>query len=80
MSRKLYFTGKNYIVFAIGLGVLVIGFYLMSVGPYNSFWSLTLSPVLVLFSLIVIFPYGIMKNFRNEGSKSQEKRLDNKKL
>ncbi|MDD3044006.1 MAG: hypothetical protein PHF33_00930 [Candidatus Delongbacteria bacterium] len=78
MSRKLYFTGRNYIIFAIGLGVLTLGFYLMSVGPYDSFWSLTLSPLLVLFSLAVVFPYGIMKNFKNEASKSTEKRLDNK--
>jgi len=64
MGRKLYFTKYNYIIFAVGLAVLSLGYYLMSVGPHDSFWSLTLSPVLVLFSLAVIFPYGIMKNFR----------------
>ena len=64
MAKKLYFTKYNYIVFAIGLVILIFGYYLMSIGPHDSFWSLTLSPILILFSLTVIFPYGILKNFR----------------
>ncbi len=62
--RKLYFTKKNYLVFVAGLAILILGFYLMSKGPHDSFWSLTVSPILVVFSLGVVFPYGIMKNFR----------------
>ena len=38
----------------------------MSVGPHDSFWSLTLSPIIVMFGLIVLFPAGIMLNFRKK--------------
>ncbi len=64
MGRKLYFTKYNYIILTVGMVLLALGYYMMSVGPHDSFWSLTLSPVLILFSLAVVFPYGIMKNFK----------------
>jgi glucan phosphoethanolaminetransferase (alkaline phosphatase superfamily) len=76
MSRKLYLTKYNYIIFAVGLGLLVLGFYFMSIGPHDSFWSLTLAPVIIIFSLVIVFPYGIMKNFKKVSEK-KEKKLDN---
>ncbi|HAQ62689.1 TPA: hypothetical protein DCR49_11980 [Candidatus Delongbacteria bacterium] len=64
MSRKLYFTKWNYIIFIAGLILLFTGYYLMTIGPHDSFWSLTLSPVIIMFSLVVVFPLGILKNFK----------------
>jgi hypothetical protein len=64
MNRKLYFTKWNYLIFLIGSVMLTIGYYLMTIGPHDSFWSLTLSPVIIMFSLVVVFPLGILKNFK----------------
>ena len=72
MSRKLYFTKKNYIIFIAGAIGLVLGYFLMSIGPYDSFWSLTLSPIIVMFALIVLFPAGIMLNFRKKNDNSKK--------
>jgi hypothetical protein len=77
-NKKFHFTGKNYFIFGAGLVLLAAGYYMMSIGPHDSFWSLTLAPVLVVFSLAVVFPYGIIKNFRNDSSQIEEKKLDNK--
>ena len=63
-------------IFAIGLGLLILGYCLMSIGPHDSFYSLTLAPVIIVFSLVIIFPYGIMKNFKKV-SENKEKKLDN---
>ncbi|MBN2789682.1 MAG: hypothetical protein JXR69_05795 [Candidatus Delongbacteria bacterium] len=66
MKKKLYFTKKNYFIFIAAALSLVLGYFLMSVGPHDSFWSLTLSPIIVMFGLIVLFPAGIMLNFRKK--------------
>ena len=76
MSRKLYLTKYNYMIFVIGLILLIFGYYFMSIGPHDSFWSLTLAPVLIVFGLVVVFPYGIMKNFKKV-LENKEKKLDN---
>jgi ATP/ADP translocase len=59
-SEKLPFTRQNYILFGIGLVVLLVGFKSMSIGPWNSFWSLTLSPILLILAFCVIFPVAIL--------------------
>ena len=66
MGRKLYFNKKNYIFFIAGTVGLVLGYYLMSIGPHDSFWSLTLSPIIVVLSLTVLFPLGIMWNSKKK--------------
>lgn len=75
MAKKLYLTKYNYLIFSAGLVLLAVGYYLMSIGPHDSFWSLTLSPILVMFSYVVVFPYGIMKNFK-KAPKNKQKKLD----
>jgi hypothetical protein len=75
-DKKFHFTVKNYTVFGIGLAVLAAGYYMMSIGPYDSFWSMTLAPVLVVFSLAVVFPYGILKNYKKTSSENEQKKLD----
>ena len=72
----MYLTKYNYMIFAAGLGLLALGYYFMSIGPHDSFWSLTLAPVIIIFSLVIVFPYGIMKNFKKV-SGNKEKKLDN---
>jgi len=64
MNRKLYFTKWNYLIFAAGFVLLLCGYYMMTIGPYDSFWSLTLSPIIIMFSLVVVFPLGILLNFK----------------
>lgn len=64
MNRKLYFTKWNYLIFLIGSVLLALGYYLMTIGPHDSFWSLTLSPVIIMFSLVIVFPLGILLNFK----------------
>ena len=40
--------------------VIVIGYIFLSIGPWDSFWSLTLAPILLGLGYFVIIPYAIM--------------------
>jgi hypothetical protein len=69
MNRKLYLTIWNYLLFAGGLILLITGYYLMTIGPHDSFWSLTLSPIIIMFSLVIVFPMAILINFKKRNLK-----------
>jgi membrane protein YdbS with pleckstrin-like domain len=59
-----YLTKLNYIFLIIAIIVLVIGFYLMTLGEWDSPVSLTIAPLVVLFGYIVVVPFGIFKRFK----------------
>lgn len=65
-SKITFFGRKNYYILAIGIAVLIIGFILMSIGPVNSFWSLTLSPIVLLIAFLVIIPWSIFYREKEE--------------
>ena len=60
ISAELPFGKQNLQILAVGLLLLVIGYVLMSQPPVNSFMSLTLSPLVLMFSYLVVIPYAIM--------------------
>ena len=50
----LPFTGKNYVLFAIGLFVIVVGYVTLAYG------SITLAPILLVLGYCVIIPIAII--------------------
>jgi len=63
VSRKLPFTIKNYLLFLVGIVTIIIGYFLMSIGPYDSVYSLTISPVVLLAGYIVLLPMSVLMKF-----------------
>lgn len=59
-STALPFKKQNYLLFTLGLLTIVLGYIFLSVGPWNSFWSLTLAPVLLVLGYCVIIPVAIL--------------------
>jgi hypothetical protein len=57
---KFYWTKMNYIFFALGFVVLILGYFLLSTDPWDGFTSLSLSPVVLLIAYIIIFPLSIL--------------------
>jgi len=57
--QKLSFGKRNFYILSIGIVVIFIGFILMSIGPVDSFWSRTLSPIVLLIAYLGIIPYSI---------------------
>ncbi len=54
---------KNYVLFAIGVFVIIVGYLIMYLGEVDSFQSLTLSPILLLIGYLIIIPYALL--YRN---------------
>ncbi len=72
----LPFNRQNFILFAIGLGVIIIGFIFMSTGiteepalpegKWNNFFAITLAPILLVIGYCIIIPLAILKYPRQE--------------
>ena len=50
----------NYIFFTIGVALLLVGYAAMATGSVNSFQSLTLAPILLFISYIIVIPLALV--------------------
>ena len=57
---KNYWEKSNYILLGLGLAVLVLGFFLMTFGPWDNPVSRTISPIVLLVAYVIIFPFVIL--------------------
>ena len=57
---KDYWDKNNYILIASGLMVLTLGYIFMAQGNWDSFFSLTISPITLLIAYIIIIPLAIL--------------------
>tara|TARA_B100001248_G_scaffold249735_1_gene223170 strand:- start:402 stop:638 length:237 start_codon:yes stop_codon:yes gene_type:complete len=51
---------KNYIIFSLGLALLIISYILMASGSVNSVQSLVISPILLILGYLVIIPVALL--------------------
>ncbi|MFH1942011.1 MAG: hypothetical protein ABIL68_07875 [bacterium] len=68
-GTALPFVKENYYLFGIGFLVIVIGYIALSRGPWDSFSSLTLAPILLVIGYCVVIPVAIL--YRKKQKKSQ---------
>jgi hypothetical protein len=64
----LPFSRKNYVLFAIGIFVIIIGYVTLGYG------SITLAPILLVLGYCVIIPIAIIINGEKERSKEPAKK------
>lgn len=69
---KIYWVKQNYIFLSIGLVLILAGFYFLAQGPWNSFSSLVISPILLFLGYVVVFPISIFFRKKKEQKHSQE--------
>ncbi|MBT3675324.1 MAG: DUF3098 domain-containing protein [Candidatus Marinimicrobia bacterium] len=50
----------NYILFAFGVSLLLVGYALMATGSVNSFQSLTLAPILLFLGYVIVIPFSLV--------------------
>ena len=58
-SNNWPFNKKNYLLFGIGILVIILGYIIMVTGEVNSFQSVKLAPVLLVIGYLVIIPLSI---------------------
>lgn len=69
---KEYWGNLNFLLLYIGLGIILFGYYLMGQGTWDNSISLTVSPIVLLFSYIVIIPLSIfIKIYQKQKNKSK---------
>lgn len=56
---KDYWQKYNYYVLYLGLGILVLGYILMGQGPWDNPVSLSIAPIILLISYLIIIPLSI---------------------
>ncbi|NOY59698.1 MAG: DUF3098 domain-containing protein [Calditrichaeota bacterium] len=64
-TSPLVLTKKNYLLFGIGILLIVVGYISMSKGPANSFWSLTLAPIILCIAYLILIPISIFWREKN---------------
>jgi len=73
---NIYWEKKNYYMLALGFIVIIIGFFLMSIGSWDSFPSLVLSPILLIIGYVLVFPLSIFYKNKSKEKSSQEIKVD----
>ena len=54
------FSTTNYVLFGIGLALIIVGYLVMAAGEVNSFQSLTLAPIMLFTGYIIVIPAGLI--------------------
>jgi uncharacterized membrane protein YhaH (DUF805 family) len=70
----IYWDRKNYLLLTLGIAVIIAGFIFMSMGSWNSFPSLFISPILLIIGYLFILPASILyvKKEAPENKEDQE--------
>lgn len=63
---NIYWEKNNYILLIVGIVITIIGYYLMSIGPWNSNESLVYSPIVLFIAYVIIFPLAIIYKRRKQ--------------
>ncbi len=67
-----FFTKTNLILIALGVILLVAGFWFLAMPPVDGFISLTVAPLVLTFAYLVIIPLGLIWG-KSSLEKSEEK-------
>lgn len=67
---SIYLEKQNYLLIGAGFILLIIGFYLLSVGTWDSFESLTIAPLVLMAAYLIIFPLAIFGLFNKKKEKT----------
>jgi len=54
------FSTTNYVLFGIGLTLIIVGYFVMATGEVNSFQSLTLAPIMLFIAYIIVIPAALL--------------------
>ncbi|NCQ17571.1 MAG: hypothetical protein COZ80_04450 [Ignavibacteria bacterium CG_4_8_14_3_um_filter_37_9] len=68
---SIYWSRINYLILALGIILSVLGYYFLSIKPWNSTSALYLGPVILILVYLVFFPLSILFR-KKESSPGQE--------
>ncbi len=63
---NIYWEKNNYLILIAGVLLAVLGYYFMSISPWNSTESLVYSPIILFIAYVIIFPLAIVYRKKKE--------------
>lgn len=72
---NVYWSKDNYLLLLLGFALLIIGYYFMSLGKWNSFPSLVISPIILVIAYAIVFPVAILYHKKELKNNSQDKEI-----
>ena len=63
---NMYWERTNYLLFGLGMFLIILGFYFMGQGEWDSSSSLVVSPILLFLGFVVVMPVSILYRKRSE--------------
>jgi hypothetical protein len=64
---NIYWEKTNYLLFGLGMFLIILGFFFMGQGAWNSSASLVISPILLFLGFVFVMPASILYRKKNEG-------------
>lgn len=68
--EKLTLTNTNFLIFGVGLLVILLGYIIMASGDTYSFRTLTVAPIVLLIGYLIIVPLAILYKKRKNDNKN----------
>jgi membrane protein YdbS with pleckstrin-like domain len=68
---SIYWTKQNYIILIASAVLLIVGYFVMSIDPWNSTPAIVVSPILLLIVYIIIVPAAIFFRKKDQGSNAE---------
>ena len=68
---SIYWKKENYMILIAGAVLLIIGYFVMSIGPWNSTPAIVVSPIILLIVYILIVPAAILFRKKDYGNKTE---------
>ena len=59
-SRKSVDLGKNLKLYYSAVGVILLGYFFLSIGDANSLTSLTIGPIVLVLGYLVVMPFALL--------------------
>lgn len=69
---NIYWNKQNYFFLLLGFILLIIGYYVMSLGSWDSTESLILSPIILVIAYVLIFPLSIFSRKKEPTAEIKE--------
>jgi membrane protein YdbS with pleckstrin-like domain len=68
---SIYWKKENYMILIAGAVLLIVGYFVMSIDPWNSTPAIVVSPIILLIVYILIVPAAILFRKKDTGNKTE---------
>ncbi|MCL5029059.1 MAG: hypothetical protein M1480_08575 [Bacteroidetes bacterium] len=72
---NIYWKKGNYVLLLIGILVIILGYIFMSMGSWDSFPSLFISPILLIIGYLLILPASILYKKKEKAVNHNEQEI-----